>query len=191
MYRKANDNIHYLEAIVSRVCNGCKQDKPLADFHRKNIGKGGRVAVCRECHKAAYRADHPKKPRKPWTLKEKREYNLANADRHMYLRARARARLAGMQFNITMDDVAVPRFCPVLGIELVFGGGRGNFERGSSPSIDRIDNSKGYIKGNVIVVSDRANCIKRDATLLELQRIADFYTRLGAMTLLTEQNKKQ
>ena len=40
-----------------------------------------------------------------------------------------------------------------------------------------IENSKGYIRGNVIVISDRANRLKGDATLLELQRIADFYTR--------------
>jgi hypothetical protein len=48
----------------------------------------------------------------------------------------------------------------------------------NSPSLDRIDNSKGYIEGNVIVVSWRANNLKRDASIQELQKIVEFYQRL-------------
>lgn len=85
-----------------------------------------------------------------------------------------------MPFELTADDIKIPAVCPILGIELKFGQKNGESERGTSPSIDRIDNSKGYTKSNIVVISNRANCIKRDATLLELQKIADFYTKLAS-----------
>lgn len=53
-----------------------------------------------------------------------------------------------------------------------------HYDRDYSPSLDRIDNRLGYVKGNVIVVSHRANAIKRDATLDELRRIVAFYEPL-------------
>lgn len=48
----------------------------------------------------------------------------------------------------------------------------------NSPSIDRIDNSKGYIPTNIVVISNRANLLKKDATLDELVAIAEFYDHL-------------
>jgi hypothetical protein len=44
--------------------------------------------------------------------------------------------------------------------------------------LDRVDNTKGYVKGNVIVVSRRANVLKKDATLNELRQLADYYEHL-------------
>ena len=66
----------------------------------------------------------------------------------------------GLDFNIDMSDLVVPELCPVLGIPM------------DKPSIDRVDNDKGYVKGNVAVISDRANRLKRDATLGEVQALA-------------------
>ena len=45
-------------------------------------------------------------------------------------------------------------------------------------SIDRINNSKGYHKDNIVVVSDLVNTIKSNATLKELYMVADFYYEL-------------
>lgn len=50
----------------------------------------------------------------------------------------------------------------------------------ASPSLDRVDNSLGYIKGNVIIVSMKANAIKNSATVLELEQVARYYKSLGA-----------
>ena len=63
----------------------------------------------------------------------------------------------------------------VLGIKLDTGDRR---KKGNAPSIDRIDNSKGYTKENIMVVSNRANMIKNNATIDELIMIGYFYRNL-------------
>lgn len=52
------------------------------------------------------------------------------------------------------------------------------FEKEIQPIIDRIDNTKGYIKENIVVVSTRANLLKSDATINELVMVAKFYNEL-------------
>jgi len=44
----------------------------------------------------------------------------------------------------------------------------------NSPSLDRLDNTKGYIKGNIVVISNKANRLKGDATLQELERLVEW-----------------
>lgn len=86
--------------------------------------------------------------------------------------SKSRAKLRGLEHNIGLDDIMIPEKCPVLGIRLWrMKGERTNH----TPSLDRIDSSKGYIKGNIVVVSWRANLLKRDATSKEIRRLADFY----------------
>lgn len=88
--------------------------------------------------------------------------------------AKYRAKKKGVPFTIAIEDVSIPAVCPVLGIPLVVATGT-RVPRDDSPTLDRIDNSAGYIPGNVLVVSWKANRIKNNATVEELRRIADFY----------------
>jgi hypothetical protein len=74
----------------------------------------------------------------------------------------------GWGFNLTLEDITIPEFCPILGIKLEKGYGT---NRDNSPSLDRFDPSKGYLKGNVYVVSWRANALKRDGTLEEFKKL--------------------
>jgi hypothetical protein len=85
----------------------------------------------------------------------------------MLSRARIRAKALGVPCMITKDDVIIPEVCPVFGTKLVVGG-----ERKTSPSIDRIDNTKGYVPGNVQVISHLANVMKNSATVEELATFA-------------------
>lgn len=73
--------------------------------------------------------------------------------------------------SIFPDDM----ICPVLGISMEWGHKNG---RDNSPSIDRIDPMKGYVEGNVIFTSLRANRIKGNAHWTEVQKVADFYSNL-------------
>lgn len=92
----------------------------------------------------------------------------------MFHDARKRAAKTGLEFSICVFDFVVPKHCPVLGIELQYGVG---YRNDSSPSLDRIDSTKGYVPGNVLVISWRANRLKSDATLSELRLIAAYMER--------------
>jgi hypothetical protein len=78
----------------------------------------------------------------------------------LWQNAKARARKYGVPFTISPDDVVVPSHCPLLGVEIKVSPGRFS---PSSPSLDRIVPDKGYVPGNVMVISFRANTIKSDA----------------------------
>lgn len=84
--------------------------------------------------------------------------------------ARRRARERGMPCDITKEDIVIPEFCPYLGIPLKRIPGR---QSDGTPSIDRIIPELGYVKGNIIVVSWRANNLKCNATLEELKTLVE------------------
>jgi len=90
--------------------------------------------------------------------------------------ARQRAIKRGLEFNIEAIDVEIPTVCPILDIPIirhkcvdVRSGPHNN-----SPSIDRIDNTKGYTKGNIQVISHQANTMKGNATPEELIKFANW-----------------
>lgn len=109
---------------------------------------------------------------KTCVLKKTHKYKLSNPKQRMKDSAKQRARKKGIEFDLTIDDFDVPEVCPILGIPLVFPSGDRRGPRFNSPSLDRIDNRKGYVKGNVQVVSQRANTMKHDATPSELRLFA-------------------
>ena len=80
--------------------------------------------------------------------------------------ARARAREKGLEFNIDLEDIVLPEKCPILEIPICQNDGKAKF---NSYSLDRIDPSKGYIKGNIGVISRMANTMKNDASKEELE----------------------
>jgi hypothetical protein len=94
-----------------------------------------------------------------------------NREIHMLYDAKKRAKKKCLEFNIEVTDIIIPEMCPVLGIKLEFGKGK---QTDASPSLDRIDPREGYIKGNVAVISYRANTIKSNACIDELERIIDY-----------------
>lgn len=93
------------------------------------------------------------------------------AHRNLIRWARHRAKKKGLSFDITVDDIVIPTLCPVLSIPLVHAT---DSPSENSPTLDRVDPSKGYIKGNVRVISHRANRLKGDAALSEIERVADY-----------------
>ena len=97
---------------------------------------------------------------------------------YMLSTARRRAQDKGIEFTIESKDfVVLPTHCPVLGIELHYGRNRGGRQDGSA-SLDRTDSSKGYVPGNVVIMSWRANDLKGNATLEDLEALV-VYMRKG------------
>ena len=92
----------------------------------------------------------------------------------MFLNARARSKHKNMEFTITKEDIIIPEVCPLLGIEIKTGAK----DRNHSPSIDRKDSKKGYTPNNIWVVSSRANTLKNDASLQELELLLENLKKL-------------
>lgn len=146
-----------------RVCDECNEEKniwqfSLLDKTRKTTSE--RKTTCKNCSAV---------------LNEKERRNRDwkhNACKVLLSNAKQRAKKANIEFAITKDDINIPDTCPVFGFPLK------REERETwmyAPSIDRIDNTKGYIKENIIIVSRRANILKKDATIEELRKLADYY----------------
>lgn len=84
----------------------------------------------------------------------------------MFQMAKYRAREKGLPFNLDLADIVIPALCPLLEIPLFQSGG---VLQDNSPQLDRRDNAKGYVKGNVRVISCKANRSKSDLTLEEMK----------------------
>lgn len=108
--------------------------------------------------------------RNPEKVKKKRLDEDSNAPRRIFWRVKSRAKSQGIPFNIDETDIVIPEVCPVLGLKLVLSN-QGQGYHPDSPSLDKINPSKGYVKGNVRVISARANLLKNDATVEELERV--------------------
>lgn len=96
-----------------------------------------------------------------------------NAAWHMYNSVKGRAKKCGIDFNITMEDICIPVYCPVLGIKLESSIGKG-MATDNTPSLDRFDPSLGYIKGNVNVISMKANRIKTNSNVDEVKAVISY-----------------
>lgn len=174
------------DLCVTKSCTSCGRSKPLDAFHRQAKGKHGRQAKCSECTSAAYYAPNKEKrleaSRRRRSTEQGRERERAwqrnrrrtNPLPRMLLEAKARAAQKGLAFSLTVEDLEIPEVCPVLGIPLRMGEGQ---RADHSPSIDRVDSSRGYEPGNVRVISWRANRLKNDATLDELRAIVAYMER--------------
>lgn len=93
---------------------------------------------------------------------------LKDPRKRLLKKARERASMYGRECTISLEDIVVPKNCPLLGIPIFVGTRQ---VKNNSPTIDRKDSSKGYVPGNVWVISWRANRIKSDATLEEIKML--------------------
>jgi len=82
--------------------------------------------------------------------------------------AKKRAKRKKLICSLVECDIVVPTVCPIIGIPL-FKGTRKKID--NSPTLDRIDNNLGYVLSNIQVISNKANIMKNDCTLQELEQI--------------------
>lgn len=138
-------------------------------------------------------AKPPKVPKIPRTYKdfsedEKIEIKERNVKRnkenmplYLWRNAKTRSGKKNLDFDIEVSDIIVPEFCPILGLRLEVNRGI----KDNSISLDRIDSSKGYIKGNILVMSYLANAMKRTADFETLQKFALWVLSLESLQLET------
>lgn len=98
------------------------------------------------------------------------KFRRNNPKSYMLSRAKNRAKTLGLPFDITPDDIVIPEFCPVFtDLRLEFSSGPTRPD--NSPSLDRVQPHLGYVKGNIRVISMKANRIKSNASLDEISAI--------------------
>lgn len=146
------------------TCPRCDTAKPknAFSFVDKRDYTKGRKTTCKRCN-----ANKREEDRRNRDWKHQARLVLLNGSKQ-------RAKRVGMEHTLVLSDIVVPDTCPVFGIPLL------REERDSwksAPSIDRIDSNKGYTPDNIIIVSRRANILKKDATPQELEQLAKFYAR--------------
>lgn len=156
------------------ICSRCKCDKSPSDF------KGKTCNTCRTYWREYYNTnrkeciERSKKQIKNNREKvniQKRNHRRKNPVTDLLCGVRQRCKRDGIPYNITREDIVVPDYCPALGIPLKTGDGHASH---NSPSIDRLIPELGYVKGNVHVISHKANTMKSDATLDELRNLVKF-----------------
>lgn len=164
-----------------KKCRTCGEIKPIMEFWRSGRGYQTECKPCMRRRNTAWHRANEAKVRlrnKVATNKSRRK----NFEKFFLRSVKARAKKSGLEFSLTAADVVIPEYCPILGIKLArntgWNRGHGLVVRDRSPSVDRIDNTKGYTPDNIIIVSYRANRIKSDATAQELRRLADFYENI-------------
>ena len=110
--------------------------------------------------------------------REKEDYRKLSSYyiKNMWWRAKKRAEKNGVEFNILREDISIPELCPVFGFSFEVGNGKGPTDK--SPSLDRIDNSKGYVKGNIQVISFKANRMKSDCDINDVEKLLCFMKSL-------------
>ena len=135
-----------------KVCSKCKEELPLSSFTKHSKNKDGLQGSCRECNK-----------------KSSKEWNANNKDSLILKRLKERSIQKGLDFDLTAADINVPLKCPVFGFDLQRNHKVPLF---NSPSVDRIDPTKGYTKDNIQIISQLANAMKQNASPEQLLQFA-------------------
>ena len=158
----------------TKTCKKCGVTYPHSHFRTKYYRKNGKAYVTGVCKICTNNRN------KELTTPEQRERRrILEAERRkqwdytMFANAKQRAKRKNLDFDIDRKYIReiMTDTCPVLGVKLERGVG---YPQDNSPSLDRVDCTKGYVKGNLRIISDRANRIKRDASLHELKCIVEY-----------------
>ena len=145
----------------TKKCGRCSLIKSVNEFYKDSTKLDKLRYICKNCVKKEQLKYRWKQEKYYRRNKENRSYMLWKSAKH-------RAKVCNLDFNIKIVDVVIPEICPVLGMHLKNGNGKVIAE---SPTIDRIDNNKGYTKDNVKVISFKANTIKNNGSILEHEKV--------------------
>lgn len=131
------------------TCKCCGLEKEAREFsEHKQTKTGYDLSRCKECKLEMTRSA------KYWDNK--------SIEKRIYDRTKGRAVRKGIPFNLELSDIILPSICPVFNKPFIYGDHMWTY------SIDRIKPEIGYVKGNVIIISNRANMLKGSATADEI-----------------------
>ncbi|MGK2864676.1 MAG: hypothetical protein ACSLE0_22290 [Chitinophagaceae bacterium] len=149
---------------MKKICSKCNVEKDIKDFVKNYVTKNdgspvgdGYRANCRQCE----------------NKRRKKSYDN-NPVTRMMMNVKARCRATNLEFNLDYDDIIIPKICPILEVPFELGT-KTNYA--FSPTVDRIDSNKGYVKDNIKVISMLANKMKNNATKEQCLKFAKNITK--------------
>lgn len=193
-----------------KYCPCCKQTLDFSKFTKCKTRKDGLNVYCAACCKQkrdSKKETYNKQRNLKWSTDPKYREKYLEYHRQRYVTEKeklkekaiafysipenlikakltsikARCEAKGIPFDLELKDIQLNTHCKYLGIELDYS--RGSGRRDNSPSLDRIDPTKGYIKGNIEIISDKANRMKNNATKEELITFSKFVLKEAGYAL--------
>jgi hypothetical protein len=151
--------------MLIKDCPCCGKVKLVSEFYPNKNQKDGLQPYCKVC---------VNKHQENYTKSDEavEQSKRSKLPKHLYS-IKTRAIQKGLAFDLESEDVVYPEYCPVLKLKLETGSARRGLCKNSA-SVDRIDPAKGYVKGNIQVMSMLANKMKQDATPEQLLMFADW-----------------
>lgn len=159
------------------ICNRCKVDKLEEEF----IYGKKKCKICYDKCRKYYKENREKEIARAQKSNSKKDRCKENERKRAACRknpvpyilwnVKSRAKARGIPFELSHEDIKIPNVCPILGIELRISEGCPDAQ---SPSVDRINPNLGYVRGNIEIISHRANTIKSNATLQELKSLVRY-----------------
>ena len=136
-------------------CKSCDREKPTDAFSKHSQSKGGYdVSRCKACKKA------------------KQDWSKTPLEKRIYNRTKSRAQKKGIPFELELSDIVLPEVCPVFKKPFIYG------DHSWTYSIDRIVPELGYISGNIMIISNKANMMKSAATVDEIRLLYEWVQTL-------------
>lgn len=169
---------------ITRICKGCHKEIQFENLAKDKRHPDGVLPWCKPCKAAQvrkapsydrFRLKNNEKYRLNEACREERKakaakYRDESMERVLWHKLRTRSRKMGVVCDLEESDIIVPKFCPLTNIPISRGA---STPKDNSPSVDRIDNSKGYVKGNIRVISYLANRMKSNANRDQLFYFSD------------------
>lgn len=149
-------------SMQTKKCGACQETLPVEMFHLDSNTTTGYACYCIACTATKAKESYLRK-RDNITYKLKSQLSAS----------KQRAEKKNLQHTLTLQELEslYPKdmICPVFGFTMQWGN-----PKWSSPSLDRIDSTKGYTLNNCQVISNKANKLKNDATLQELKDLVNY-----------------
>jgi len=105
---------------------------------------------------------------------DRENYRFGDTFYRQFCQRQQAAKRKNIPFTILFDEIDKPEYCPVLGIKLNYGWSGEDRRDDSKATLDKVIPELGYVPGNVFVISWRANKLKSNMTLDELEKIMNY-----------------
>lgn len=162
-----------------KKCTKCNKSKEFSEFYNSKSTNDGLTYSCKKCM-TEYRHKNKKKNKEyarilretnPQKVRDTNIKSYRNKDPRIkvFQGCKQRAKARSIYFDLKLEDIVIPDKCPYLKVPFIIGT-KDNYQY--THSIDRIDNSKGYVKDNIEIITMKANSMKNNASNEELIQFA-------------------